>query len=415
MSQVQDPLPLDFLPRRAQGGRLDLLQGVRVLDLTTSLAGPYGTMLLADFGAEVIKVERPGRGDDSRHWKPPTHAGHALWYLSVNRNKRSVTLDIAQEAGYGVLCQLIRQCDVLVTNQLPAVLRKLRIDYETVRAVRPDLIYVSLTGFGLSGARQDDPCYDLIAEGYSGVMDLTGEADDAPQKVGTPAADLLAGADAAMGCMAALMGRARTGAGQLVEISLVDSMTRFLTPRIVSYLGSGIVPRRSGAKDSVIAVYQVFSTADEPMTLALANDAIWQRFCQAVQRPDWARDATLQSNGGRVAQRAELVQQIQALLSTQTRGHWLRLFGEHRVPAGPINRVDQIARDPELLDRGLFYAMDAGADAIPQVGLGIRFDGEAPGFDRVPPELGADTEAVLREVIGMETPDVDALRRKGVI
>src|SRR4051794_24874186 len=168
-------LPVDRLPLRSPGKRLELLQGVKVLDLTTSLAGPYATMLLGDFGAEIIKIERPGTGDDSRHWKPPAYAGQGLWYLSVNRNKRSVTLDFASAAGRALLARMIERCDVLVTNQLPGALAKLGIDYEHVRTIRPDIVYVSLTGFGLAGDRRNDPCYDVIAEGYSGVMDLTGE------------------------------------------------------------------------------------------------------------------------------------------------------------------------------------------------------------------------------------------------
>lgn len=415
MNAAPSSLPLDALPRRGPGGRLGLLRGTRVLDLTTSLAGPYATMLLGDFGAEVIKVERPGTGDDARHWTPPAYAGHGLWYLSVNRNKRSIALDFSQPEGLALLRRLLERCDVLVTNQLPPVLKKLGVDYEAVRAVRPDIVYVSLTGFGLGGERQNDPCYDLIAEGYSGVMDLTGELAGDPQKVGTPAADLLAGSDAALGCLAALMDRARTGQGHFVEVSLVESMTRFLTPRIVSYLGSGEVPRRSGAKDSVIAIYQVFATADEPITLGLANDAIWRRFCAVAQRPDLAADASLATNAGRIARRRELVETIQDILRQQPRAHWLAACREQKVPAGPINRVDQVASDPELLARGFFYAMDDGTDPIPQVGLGIRFDGAPAGWERMPPALGADTAGVLTELAGLQPDEIASYRNSGVI
>jgi crotonobetainyl-CoA:carnitine CoA-transferase CaiB-like acyl-CoA transferase len=409
------PFPLEQLPRAAPGKGLRLLGGIRVLDLTTSLAGPYATMLLGDFGAEVIKVERPRSGDDSRHWTPPSYAGHALWYLSVNRNKRSVTLDFSVPDGLALLHRLVKRCDVLITNQLPGVLSKLRIDFDAARALRPDIVYVSLTGFGLQGGRQNDPCYDLIAEGYSGVMDLTGELSGDPQKVGTPAADLLAGADAALGCLAALMDRAKTNRGHLVEVSLVESMTRFLAPRIVSYLGSGEVPRRSGAKDSVIAVYQVFYTADEPMTLGLPNDGIWRRFCDAIARPDLAADASLATNEGRVRRRNELVGEIQRVLAQKPRAHWLALFRAQKVPAGPINRIDEIVRDHELLQRGLFYAMENGTTPIPQVGLGIRFDGEAPGYERPPPALGADTFTVLRELAGLQSDEFETYRESGII
>jgi crotonobetainyl-CoA:carnitine CoA-transferase CaiB-like acyl-CoA transferase len=384
-----------------------------VLDLTTSLAGPYATHLLADFGAEIIKIERPGSGDDSRHWTPPSYADQSLWYASINRNKRSVTLDFSMPAGRDVLYSMIAKSDVIVTNQLPKVLRKLAIDWSSVRAVRADIIYASLTGFGLTGARSDDPCYDLIAEGYSGIMDLTGEFDHDPQKVGTPAADLLGGNDVALGVLAALMDRRATGRGHLVEVSLVESMTRFLTPRIVSYLGSGIVPRRSGAKDSVIAIYQVFQTRDEPLTLGLPNDVIWQRFCAAMQRADLASDVELATNAGRVARRAELVAAIQAMLLERSREHWLDLFREHKVPAGPINRVDEVTQDAELLDRGMFYRMEG--NGMPQVGLGIRVDGADSGYALEPPLLGADTEAVLTQMLNLTSADVARLKAEAVV
>ena len=406
-------IPSDALARKAPGGRFRLLDGIVVLDLTTSLAGPYGSMLLSDFGAEVIKIERPGTGDDSRGWTPPAHAGQSLWYQSVNRDKQSVTLDYSNPAGRELLYGLVRKADVLITNQLPRVQLKLGIDWETVRAVRPDLVYGSLTGFGLGGTRSNDPCYDLIAEGYSGIMDLTGELANDPQKIGTPAADLLGGADLALGILAALIERNRTGHGHLVEISLVDSMARFLTPRIVSYLGSGILPRRSGAKDSVIAIYQVFQTSDDPLTLGLPNDAIWQRFCAAVERPEWATDPDFSTSNARVGKRAELVGNIQAILSTLPRDHWLDLFRSKKVPAGPINRLDEVTKDEELLKRGLFYAM--AESGIPQVGLGIRIDGVDSGYDRAPPLLGADTDGVLQRLLDLTPAQIANLRQEGVL
>lgn len=408
-------IPGESLPRLSPGTGLGFLAGTRVLDLTTSLAGPYATMLLGDFGAEVIKVERPGVGDDSRHWKPPSYGGHALWYLSVNRNKRSVTLDYSQEEGRQLLHELVKQCDVVVSTQLPRVQQKLGIDPGTVRRLRADAIFVSITGFGLSGARSERPCYDLVAEGYSGVMDLTGEIDYGPQKVGTPAADLLAGADAAMGCLAALLDRRATGKGHLVEVSLVESMTRFMTPRIVSYLGSGELPRRSGARDSVIAIYQVFQTADEPLTLGLPNDNLWRRFCEAVGRREWIESERFKDNSARVKARAELADAIQQILRERPRAHWLELFASSQIPAGPINRVDQVAADPELVSRGLFFAMQAGGHAIPQVGLGMRFDDRAVGYDRAPPTLGQDTDEVLGRLLGLAAPELAKLRTRGVL
>lgn len=397
------------------GEGFDLLRGIRVLDLTTSIAGPFATMLLADLGAEVIKVERPGGGDDTRAWGPPFLDGESLWFMSVNRNKRSVTLDITSPEGRGVLQGLALQSDVVVVNQLPRTAAKLGVDAATLRGLKPDLVHVSITGFGAEGERADWTCYDLIAEGYSGIMDLTGEADTPAQKVGTPAADMLAGQDAAMAAIAALLARDRTGAGRTVDIALVDSMTRFLTCRIVPYLGSGEAVRRTGGRDSVIAIYQTFETADEPMTLALGNDNIWKRFWDALGRPDMRDIPDYATNEGRRAARQAIVAEIQAILATRPRAHWLALLAAARVPAGPINRVDEVVRDEALLDRGLFYRMRVGERDVPQVGTGIRLDGSANVPRSAPPELGGSTEEVLRDLLGYCDDRIANLRRAGTI
>ncbi len=404
----------DALPAAA-GGPLRLLAGIRVVDVTTSLAGPYATLLLADMGAEIVKIERPGIGDDSRHWSPPELGGKALWYCSINRNKRSVALDYSTPAGREVLFDLIRTSDVFITNQLPKVQKKLGIDWESVKAAKPDIVFVSLTGFGLEGARSNDPCYDLIAEGYSGVMDLTGAADSGPQKVGTPAADLLAGADAALGCVAALFERRVSGAGHLVDIALVDSMVRFMTPKLVSYMGSGTVPRRTGGTDSVIAVYQVFETADEPMTLGLANNNTWQRFCKTVGLQGLLDEPALKDNSGRVASRARLVAEIAPIMRTRTRAAWLELFNREKVPAGPINSLDQVVADTEMRNRGLFYAVDDAGIALPQVGLGITVDGEVAGCAIVPQRLGQDTDRVLAEILKYDEKRIASLKQEQLI
>src|SRR4051812_32912401 len=362
-------LPLDSLPPPSDKPPIALLSGVRVVDLTTSIAGPYGAMLLADMGVEVIKVERPGSGDDSRAWGPPFLDGESLWFLSVNRNKKSVTLDYSGDAGTRVLHDLVRTADVVIVNLVARVQKKLKIDYASLKALKPDIVFVSLSGFGLEGARRDFPCYDLIAEGYSGVMDLTGEAENPPQKVGTPAADLIAGMDAAYATVAALFDKSRSGRGHEIDISMIDSMTRFMEPRIVPYLGSGEVPKRTGARDSVIAVYQVFDTQDDPLTLGLGNDAIWKRFWEAVGRPEAGTDARYATNKDRRAAREAIVAQIQEVLRTRPRDEWLKVFVAAKVPAGPVNRVDQLSSDPELLARGLFYTDTANGRRIPQVGI----------------------------------------------
>ncbi len=372
-------------------------------------------MLLGDMGAEVVKVERPGAGDDSRAWGPPFLDGESLWFLSVNRNKASLTLDYGAEGGHAVLLDLVRRADVVLVNLVARVQKKLRVDYENLVAAKPDLIHISVSGFGLEGARRDFPCYDLIAEGYSGVMDLTGEADSPPQKVGTPAADLIAGMDAAYAAVAALFDRTRSGRGHKVDISMIDSMTRFMAPRIVPYLGSGEIPARSGARDSVIAVYQVFETQDDPITLGLGNDAIWRRFWAAVGRPDFGTDARHASNAQRRTARAEIVGEIQKVLCTRRRDEWLALFVEAKIPAGPVNRADQVSADPELVRRGLFFADRAEGRRLPQVGLGIAVDGSSASYRLPPPRLGAHTEAVLREWLGYDHGRIAGLRSSHII
>jgi crotonobetainyl-CoA:carnitine CoA-transferase CaiB-like acyl-CoA transferase len=383
------------LPMAKETGTFRHLSGVTVLDLTTSVAGPYATMLLSDFGADVIKIERP-EGDDARQWGPPFLDGQALWFAAMNRNKKSAVLDLRDPAGMEALRALVGAADVVVTNQPPDIQRKLGLDYEAMRAMREDIIFVSITGFGLTGDRADLTCYDLIAEGYSGVMDLTGALDGAPQKVGTPAADMLAGQDAAMATMAALFDRQRNGRGCRIDISLVESMTRFLACRISSYLGSGEVPRRSGGTDSVIAIYQAFETADHPITLGLGSDAIWRRFWAVLDNPTYAARPEFASNAERRNHRARIVEDIQQVLLGRSRAEWLALFGSARVPAGPINRIDEVAADLALQNRGMIYAIDAGEGRlVPQIGLGIHIDGAASFARTAPPLLGQHTNDIL--------------------
>lgn len=416
MRDAEGKLPLSQLPHKQEADKdcIRLLEGVRVLDLTTSIAGPYATLLLADFGADVIKIERR-EGDDARGWGPPFLAQQSLWFLAVNRNKRSVTLDFSAPQGRDLLHALVARHDVVVTNQIARSQRKLGIDHATLAAVRPDLVHVSITGFGVEGGRSDLPSYDLIAEGYSGVMDLTGEADAPPQKVGTPAADLLSGMDAAMAVAAALYRRRADGKGCAIDISMVESMTRFMAPRLVPFLGSGELPRRSGARDSVVAVYQSFDTADEPITLGLGNDGIWRRFWAAVGEPDYGADARFRSNKDRREARPEIVARIQSVLRLRKRGDWLELFAQHRIPAGPINRLDQVGSDRELHARGMLYSVTAFNSRIPQVGLGIRVDDSSETYRLPPPGLGEHTDAVLRELLGLKPEQIEQLREQHII
>lgn len=400
---------LKTLPLQQPGEGLSCLKGVRVIDFTTSVAGPYGTLLLADLGAEIIKVEKRHGGDDTRSWGPPFLDGESLWFLSMNRNKQSMTLDLTRPEGRRVAHDLIRSADIVVLNTGQRVQEKLGLDFATLATVNPRLIHVSVTGFGLVGERADLPCYDLIAEGYSGVMHLTGEPDRPPQKVGTPAADLLSGQDIALAALAALFERTRTGMGKQIDVSMVATMARFMAPRIVPYLGSEESPKRSGGTDSVIAIYQVFDTADDPITLGLGNDAIWSRFWEAVGRPDYGRQPGFDTNANRRAARQTIVCAISEVLQAQPREHWLALFAKHRIPAGPINSIDQLTNDVPLRDSGLFFSTEGPSGLIPQVGLGIRFGDRDSVLRCPPPALGQDTERILKEELSMSATCIAGL------
>lgn len=408
-------LPMASLPSLGKGAGFSFLSDVVVVDLTTSIAGPYSTMLLGDFGADVIKVERIGTGDDARAWGPPFLDGESLWFTSVNRNKRSVSLDTSSDEGRAILYDLVRRADVVVLNQPPGTQEKLGLDYETLKAIREDLVFVSITGFGLEGERANYTCYDLIAEGYSGIMDITGARGGDPQKIGAPAADMLAGQDAAMATIAALFDRAKTGKGRRIDVSLVESMTRFLSCRIVPYMGSGEIPTRSGGTDSVIAIYQSFDTADLPITLGLGNDRIWRRFWDAVGNPDYAEKPEFKSNTDRRENRTRIIAEIAGVLITRPRAHWLKVLADARVPAGPINRVDEVVADPALQERGLFFTLNDGDQRIPQVGLGIQFDGAYAVPSRIPPRLGEHTEAVLSEMLGLTPKKIEQLNDAGIV
>lgn len=408
-------LPYEALPTVSASSGFSYLSGVRVLDLSTSVAGPYAAQLLGDFGATVVKVEKPGTGDDARHWGPPFLNGASLWYLSVNRNKHSVVLDMNQAEGQDILLRMLEMTDVLILNMTPRVQEKLGLDYAKLQQRFPRLIHASLTGFGLTGRRRDDPCYDLIAEGYSGIMDLTGEIESDPQKVGTPAADMLAGQDLAMAVLAALNSRHQTGRGCHVDISMHASMTRFMAPRVVSYLGSAELPRRSGGKDSVIAIYQVFEASDAQLSLGLGNDAIWKRFWETVGDASFGAQPQYASNAGRREHRAAIVMRIAEILRTKTRDAWLALFSKNRIPAGPINRVDEVVCDADLLDKEFFYVSESGYGMVPQVGLGIGMNGEQSVHRKSPPTLGEDTDAILKEWLSMNADQLALLKKKGIV
>ncbi len=414
--EAAKPMAQIPLPPPASRQRLSALSGLRVIDFSTSIAGPYGSQCLADLGAEVVKIERTESGDDSRQWGPPFLDEFSLWFLSVNRNKSSIALNLNCEDGQSLCRSLVAQADVVISNQLKTAQEKLGIDWESLRAINPQLIHASLTGFGLEGSRSLHTCYDLIAEGYSGIMDMTGEAGGDPQKIGTPAADLLAGMDLAVAVLAALIQRQRDGVGHQIDISMVDSATRFMGPRLMSYLGSGILPRRDGARESVIAIYQTFNTKTDPITLGLGNDSIWQRFWITVGKPEVGQDPLYGSNALRREHRQALVQTIQDLLLHKTQSEWLAIFAKNKIPAGPINRLDQISQDPEMQRRGMFYEVRSRGDTrIPQVGLGILIDNQASFCEKSPPLLGEDTITILKKWLNAPDSEIQMLLDNGIV
>jgi crotonobetainyl-CoA:carnitine CoA-transferase CaiB-like acyl-CoA transferase len=327
-----------------------------------------------------------------------------------------VALDFSQPAGLDVLYRLVGQADIVFANLPPRVARKLKVDAAALRAVRPDIIYVSITGFGLSGERADWTCYDLIAEGYSGVMDITGAAGGEPQKIGAPAADMLAGQDAAFAAVAALYERRSSGKGRVVDIALVDSMTRFLSCRIMSYLGSAELPKRSGGKDSVIAIYQTFETADDPITLGLGNDNLWRRFWEGGGQAEIAEFPAMKTNSDRRQCREAIVARIAGILRQKPRSHWLALFRRARIPAGPINSIADVVADEALLERGMFYRLPRPyGRVIPQVGTGILLDGESALPRSAPPRLGEHTDEILADLLGLDDNAQRKLQEQNII
>src|SRR5262247_4842871 len=315
------------------------LEGIRVVDLTRVLSGPYCTMQLGDLGAEVIKVERPGEGDDTRSFAPPFQGDQAAYFLSVNRNKKSITLDMKRPAGKAVLQRLIDASDVLVENFRPGAMDRLGLGYAAVRARRPAMVYCSISGFGDTGIQKDRPGYDVIVQGEAGVMDLTGPQDGAPYKVGTAIGDLVSGLTASQGILAALYAAKATGKGQHVSVSMYEVVAALLTFNASIYFATGQSPRRRGNEHPTIVPYETFEAADGWINLGVANDELWQRFCEAAERPDLKGDARFAKASDRVRNREVLVPLVKALVKERTRDEWLRRLDKAGVPSGAIRTV----------------------------------------------------------------------------
>ncbi|MFF0772947.1 CaiB/BaiF CoA transferase family protein [Nonomuraea wenchangensis] len=368
------------------------LDGLLVADFSRVLAGPYATMLLADLGAEVVKVERPGAGDDTREWGPPYGpGGEATYFLGVNRNKRSIALDLRADAE--VARALAARADVLVENFRPGTMDRLGLGYDALRELNPGLVYCSITGFG-SGAGAGLPGYDLIAQAVGGLMSVTGDPDGPGTKAGVALVDVITGLHAALGVMAALRHRERTGEGQRVEVSLLSSLLSALTNHASAYAAAGVVPRAMGNRHPSIVPYEVFETADRPLVIAAGNDRQFQTLCHVLGRPDLAADPRYATNAGRVTARADLVDELNAALRGRPADAWFELLTAAGVPCGPIN--DLSAAFALAADLGLEPAVDL--DGVGQVANPIRLAETPPSYRRRPPALGAD-EAWVRALL----------------
>ena len=403
------------------------LQGVVVLDLSRILAGPWATQVLADFGADVIKIEHPRGGDDTRQWGPPYLADAAgrptsesAYYLSTNRGKRSVAIDFSRPEGQELIRRLASGADVLIENFKVGGLERYGLGHEAVRTLNPRLVYLSISAFGQDGPDAAKPGYDAMIQAMGGLMSLTGGPDDTPgggpQKVGIAVADLMCGMYAVAGILAALQERERSGLGQYIDLSLLDTQVAWLANQAMNYLVTGQPPARQGTAHPNIVPYQAFATADGHLMLAVGNDAQFERFCQAADAAELAADARFATNAERVAHRSVLVPAVEALLRRRTTADWLVVLAAAQVPCGPINDLAQVFAEPQVRHRGLRFELPhPTAGQVPGVRNPVRFDRTPIEYDRPPPLLGADTAAVLRTRLGLDERTLADLASRGVI
>jgi crotonobetainyl-CoA:carnitine CoA-transferase CaiB-like acyl-CoA transferase len=403
------------------------LSRLRVLDLTRVLAGPWCTQLLADLGADVIKIERPGTGDDTRAWGPPylkdaegQDTTEAAYYLAANRGKRSVTIDLAQAAGQDLVRRLAQQCDVLVENYKVGQLARYGLDYASLSALNPRLIYCSITGFGQTGPYRDRAGYDFIIQGMGGFMSITGERDalagGGPQKAGVAVSDLMTGMYSAVAILAAVSERAHTGHGRHLDMALYDTMVAMLANMNMNYLTTGIAPGRAGNAHQNIVPYQMFAASDGHVIVAVGNDGQFAKFCDVAGRPELARDARYAKNADRVRNRGELVPLLESIVRERPMAFWAEQLEAAGVPCGPINSIAQALADPQIVARGMQIARPHPlAGSVPLVASPITLDGERAASPLPPPTLGQHTHAVLQELLGLDAAQIEALARTRVI
>jgi len=393
------------------------LEGVRVLDLTRVLAGPYCTMMLGDLGADVLKVERPGAGDDVRAWGPPfAPGGESAYFLCVNRNKRSITIDLKTSPGQDLVRELARRCEVLVENFKTGTLDEMGIGYEALRGVNPGLIYCSITGFGTTGPYADLPGYDLIAQAMGGIMSITGEVSGEPMKVGVPIVDISTGMFSAVAILAALRVKERTGQGQRIDMALLDSQIAWLGNVAGNYLVGGQPARRLGNAHPNITPYEVFPTRDGHVALAVGNEGQWRRFCQVAGAPHLAEDPLFRTNADRVRNREKLVPVMAEVMRRRTSQEWMDLLRADDIPCGPIQTVDRALNDPQVLARGMVVeARHPTAGPVKLVASPLKLCETPPAVRLPPPTLGQHTEEILREMLGLAPQAIADLRDQKVI
>ncbi|WP_027285057.1 CaiB/BaiF CoA transferase family protein [Rubritepida flocculans] len=394
------------------------LKGLRVLDLTRVLAGPTCTQMLGDLGAEVIKIERPEAGDDTRGFAPPfwPETKESAYFLGVNRNKQSVTLDIAKPEGQAVIHRLLPHCDILVENFKVGALAKYGLGWEQLKAKHPRLIYCSITGFGQTGPYAPRPGYDALIQAMGGVMSLTGEPKGSPQKVGVPVADLFAGLYGCIGILAALNHRHSTGEGQHIDIGMLDTHVAWLANQGMNYLATGENPPRLGNQHPNISPYQEFPTKDGYIILAIGNDPTFERFCRAFGVPHLLEDPRFQTNAKRVENRDLVTATLTPVMTSRTTAEWVEALEREKIGCGPINTLKDVFADPHVQARGMVVKMPHGSGAeIEVIANPVKLSATPPDYRSPPPVLGEHTEAVLRGLLGMGEAEIAALREKGVL
>lgn len=398
------------------------LTGIRVLDLTRVLAGPWCTQNLADLGAEVIKIERPGAGDDTRAWGPPylkdavgNDTSEAAYYLSANRNKFSVSLDIATPRGAELVRELATQSDIFVENFKVGGLKKYGLDYDSLKAINPRLIYCSITGFGQTGPYASRPGYDFMIQGMGGLMSITGERDDlpggGPQKAGVAVTDLMTGMYSTVGILAALHERSRSGLGQHIDMALLDCQVAMLANQNMNYLTTGVAPKRAGNAHQNLVPYQVFAASDGHLIVAVGNDSQFRNYCAALGLPELAADPRFSTNPQRVINREALVPMLAQRMVTGARDHWLQALETAGVPAGPINTLDQVYQDPHVVAREMKRELPhPTAGTVPVAASPLKFSDSPVQYQRPAPLLGQHTEQILRERLGLSADAIRAVR-----